>query len=115
MRRQNFPEAIKLLQQAAGDSRIEGERLAALGECFIREKKNSLAQRNYELAVEKVNAHDSPDLFKKVHYTLARLYEEASQREKAEEHYTEVLGVDYEYRDTLKRLEDLQGGNPKHE
>jgi tetratricopeptide (TPR) repeat protein len=110
MRRQNFPDAIKLFQQAAGDSRIEGERLAALGECFVREKKGSLAIRNYELAVEKINAHDNADVFKKVHYTLARLYEESGQREKAEAHYTEVLGVDYEYRDTLKRLEDLQAG-----
>ena len=30
------------------------------------------------------------------------------EKTKAEDHYQEVLGVDYEYRDTLKRLEDLQ-------
>jgi tetratricopeptide (TPR) repeat protein len=113
MRRQSFPEAIKLLQMASADPRIEADVFAALGDCFVREKKATLAIRNFEKAAEKVNPQDDQELFKKVHYTLARLFEEAGQKENAEKHYTEVLGVDYEYRDTLKRLEDLQSGGGK--
>ena len=110
MRRGSFPEAIRLLQQAAGDSRIEAEVHGLLGECFVREKRRPLALRSYQKAAETVTAQDDPDLFCKVHYTLARLYEEEKQLDKADLHYTEVLGANYEYRDTVKRLEKLQSG-----
>lgn len=108
MRLQNYAKAIPLLQQAVADSRIEADVLVALGDCFLREKKKPLALRQYEKAREKIDMHDNPDLFKKTHYMLGCLYDEAGNQQKAEEHYQEVLGVDYEYRDTLQRLERLQ-------
>lgn len=102
--------AIPLLQQAAADNRIECEVLVLLGECFYEEKKAPLALRQFEKAAALVNAQDQTDLFKKIHYALGRLYQSAAKRVEAEEHFQEVLGIDYDYRDTLKRLEKMQEG-----
>lgn len=110
MQSQAFAKAIPLLQQAAADSRIECEVLVKLGDCFHREKKPALALRQFEKAKDIVNVHEKPDLFKAIHYALGVLNQAAGNKEKAELHFQEVLGVDYEYRDTLKRLEDLQSG-----
>ncbi|MFQ5732212.1 MAG: tetratricopeptide repeat protein [Planctomycetaceae bacterium] len=108
MQTKGYSKAIPLLQQAGADSRIECDVLVSLGDCFFHEKKDQLALRQFEKAKGVVNVHDSADLFKKIHYALGFLYAKRGEKSKAEEHYQEVLGVDYEYRDTLKRLEDLQ-------
>lgn len=110
MMMQDYAKAIPLLQQAMSDSRIESDVLVQLGMCFLYEKKNVLALRQFEKAKELVNAHENVNQFKEVHYWLGRLYAEAKKNELAEEHLQEVLGIDYEYRDTLKRLEALQSG-----
>jgi len=104
-----FSKAIPLLQQAGADTRIETVVLVALGECFIAEKKRDLARRQLDKAVPKLSAHDHTELFLKAHYLLGRIAEEADHYEKAEYHYGEVLAVDYDYRDTLQRLEKNQG------
>ena len=103
-------QAIPLLQQSSQDTRLEVKALANLGYCFRKEKKYSLARRQYEKAVQKINMHDDADLFKSVRYWLGRLCEASGDQEASEQHYSEVLAVDYEYRDTLQRLEDLQEG-----
>jgi len=110
MQMQEYSKAIPLLQQAMTDSRIECDVLLSLGDCFIRENKHVLALRQFEKAKDLVNVHDKPEQFKKVHYMLGCLYDDARKKQDAETHYEEVLGVDYEYRDTLQRLEKLQGG-----
>lgn len=108
MRIRKIPQAIPLLQQAANDQRLEIDVLIALGECFLSEKKNELAIRQFKRAVPKIDSHDKPDLFKRCHYMLGRLYESGGKAELAEEHFNEVLAIDYEYRDVLARLEKLQ-------
>lgn len=105
-----FADAIPLLQQASRDSRMEAKCLAHLGRCFIQEKKYPLAKRQFEKAAPKIDARDQEELFLEVRYWLGRLCESSKDMEAAEEHYGEVLAVQYEYRDTLKRLEGLQGG-----
>lgn len=108
MRVKKWQQAIPLLQQASADTRLENDVLAALGECFLRDKKTPLARKQFEKVVEKIDAHDRPGLFKKAHYLLGRIAEEAGDPDRADTHYNEVLAVDYEYRDTLQRLERLQ-------
>lgn len=105
-----FALAIPLFQQASQDTRLEVKALCGLGMCFLQEKKYPLAKRQFEKAVPKLSLHDAPDLFKEVHYWLGRLCESAKDRDSAESHYSEILAVDYEYKDTLKRLERLQSG-----
>jgi tetratricopeptide (TPR) repeat protein len=110
MRTKQYALAIPLYQQASQDNRIETKSLAKLGFCFMQEKKYPLAKRQFEKAAPKLNANDHPDLFKDVYYWLGRLCEAGSDKESAENYYSEVLAVDYGYKDTLKRLEDLQSG-----
>lgn len=112
-RKGQLPQAIKLLQQSSGDVRIEGPVLLLLGKCFIKQKQNALAKRQFEKAVDKFTAADHPDEFKECHYLLGRLAEEEKDLDAAETHYTEVLAVDYDYKDTHQRLEKIQAERGK--
>ena len=103
-----FSKAIPLFQQSVSDVRLKSEALVLLGDCFVQEKKTDLARRQYAKALEGIDPQDEVDRFKHAHYYLGRIYQSQGKREEAENHYTEVLGVDYEYKDVLKRLEKLQ-------
>ena len=102
-------KAIPLLQQSVADPRIKVEALVLLGECFIKDGKLDLARRQFEKALDGLSAADKPEPFKTAHYWLGRIYEKAGKKDQAEHHYGEILAVDYEYKDVLKRLEGLQG------
>jgi tetratricopeptide (TPR) repeat protein len=107
VRIKNYVQAIPLFQVCVKDNRLEAQALTSLGKCFIAEKKGKLAKRQFEKAAESVNQLDDPDLYKEANYWLARLLEEDGDQSAAEHHYTEVLAVDYEYKDALARLEGL--------
>jgi tetratricopeptide (TPR) repeat protein len=104
-----FSKAIPLLQQAASNPSLKVDALVLLGECFARDGKSDLARRQLEKAIEGLGFADRPEAFKTAHYLLGRLYQAAGKNEQAEHHYGEVLAVDYEYRDVLKRMEELAG------
>lgn len=106
-----FAKAIPLLQQAISNPTQKTEALVLLGECFAKEGKLDLARRQFEKALEGLNHADRPDAFKTAHYFLGRIYEKSGKIELAEHHYGEILAVDYEYKDVLKRLEGLHGGD----
>lgn len=101
--------AIPLLQQATKDIRLEATVLVSLGKCFLAQKQNPLATRQFQKAIEKLNANDHPEPFKECHYLLGRLAEAGKDLPQAEVHYSEVLAVDYAYKDTAARLEKIQG------
>ena len=107
---QEFEKAIPMLQQATKDHRHGVEALIALGSCFLSVKKLPLAVRQFEIAKDKIDPLDQPDLYKDCYYSLGRLAEKSGNTEAAEGYYVEVLGVDYEYKDARERLEGLQGG-----
>lgn len=106
-----WKKAIPLLQQITNDNRLAAEARVALAKCFIEDKNRSLARHQLEAAVPKINSHDKAELYTDAHYLLARLCEDAGERDKAEHHYNEVLGVDYEYKDTRDRILRLQRGD----
>jgi tetratricopeptide (TPR) repeat protein len=81
--------------------------------CFYKDGKLSLAKGQLERAVPDLNHDRDPKLFKEAHYNLARILEELGETEKAEQHYGEVLVVDYDYRDARQRLERIQAGVSK--
>jgi len=105
--------AIPLLQASRGDPRIKGESLVSLGKCFANDGKLQLARRQLEAAVPELKFDEKPDLFRDAHYSLARICEELKSLPEAEEYYQKVLEVDYGYKDTLDRLNRLQGGGEK--
>jgi tetratricopeptide (TPR) repeat protein len=102
--------AIPLLQRAVTDSRLKCDVLVSLGKCFIAEKKNAMARRQLEKALPEIDQVEEPGLFKETHYLMGRLCQQAGDKDAAENHYSEVLAVDYEYKDALQRLEKLQSG-----
>lgn len=102
------PQAIPLLQAASKDVRIEAQVLVSLGKCFLQQKQNPLATRQFQKAIEKLNFNDHPDAFKECHYLLGRLAEAGKDLKQAEMHYSEVLGFDYAYKDVAARLEAIQ-------
>ena len=108
VRVRKVPQAIPFLQQAASDQRLEVDVLLMLGECFVSEKKNELGLRQFKKVLPKLDAHDRPDIFKKAHYMVGRIYESLGKSTEAEEHFNEVLAIDYEYKDVLQRLEKLE-------
>jgi len=103
--------AIPLYQQASADTRLKENALVWLGECFVRNNKLDLGRRQFERALEVLNAADQPEPFKLAHYWLGRIYEKANRHSEATDHYTEILSVDYGYRDTQERLEGLEQGD----
>ena len=106
----NLPRRSLCFNSPSQDSRLEVKALVSLGKCFMQEKKYPLARRQFEKAVPKLSQHEQAEIFKEVHYWLGRLCEASGDADTAEDHYGEVLAVDYEYKDTLQRLEELQGG-----
>jgi tetratricopeptide (TPR) repeat protein len=113
MQMKEYKKAIPLLQQATVDQRRAGAVQLLLSKCFLAEHQSKLARANLEKACEKLNPHDDRDTYCEAHYILARLCEDAGDRDEAERHYSEVLSVDYAYKDARERLEKLQGGDGK--
>lgn len=102
------PKAIPLLQKASQSPKLKGRALVMLGQCFIKEKKPSLAKGQLERALPELHPENDEALVLDAHYLLGRIYEELKAGEKAEEHYGEVLVLDYDYKDAKDRLEALQ-------
>jgi len=106
-RLKRWGEAIPLFQQASLDPRLEVEALVALGKCFLQDNKAQLAQKQFIKALPKISSEENPGTFKDLHYYLARIYEQAKKNEKAEDHYGEILAIDYDYKDVLARMEKM--------
>lgn len=106
-RLKRWSDAIPLYQQASLDPRVEVEALASLGKCFLQDNRANLAEKQFTKALPKISTEDNPDLFKEVHYYLGRIYEQAKKTQQAEDHYGEILAVDYDYKDVRVRLESL--------
>jgi tetratricopeptide (TPR) repeat protein len=113
MQLKEFKKAIPLLQQATVDQRREAEVLVLLAKCFLAERQQKLARAQLEKAVEKLNPHDNPETYCEAHYILGRLCEDAGDRDDAEHHYGQVLGVNYAYKDARDRLESMQSNEGK--
>jgi len=110
MRIKKWPQAIPLLQKASAHTRLKAKALFMQGKCFMYDNKLSLARGLFERSIPELNADTDPKLFTEAHYLAGRVYEELGDAASAENHYGEVLVVNYDYKDTLKRLEALQAG-----
>lgn len=112
MRVKRYDDAIKLFQQCVVDTRLETDSLVLLGECFLKENKLPLAKRQFEKALPNLNPQEKKEQFKTAHYALGRIAEKNGDRDSAENHYNEILGVDYGYMDVAKRLDNLGSLEP---
>jgi tetratricopeptide (TPR) repeat protein len=57
-----------------------------------------------------VKFEEKPDIYKELYYAAGKLYEIMKNPQAAEEAYQKILEVDYSYRNTVNRLNKLQGG-----
>ncbi len=111
MRIKKWPQAIPLLQKASQHTRLKARAHFMLGKCFMYDNKLSLARGQFDRAIPELNADTDPKLFTEAHYLAGRVCEELSDTTAAENHYGDVLVIDYDYKDTQKRFETLQGGD----
>ena len=110
MRIKKYPAAIPLLQKSSQSPKYKAKSLVSLGKCFLKENKASLAKGQFERALPELNVDNDAATVIETHYLLGRIYEQLKNPEKAEEHYGEVLVLDYDYEDAKDRLEGLQAG-----
>lgn len=108
MRMKKWQQAIPLFQVCRGDAKYKVDALIALGKCFTFDNQLALARRQFESALPDLKLETHPEQYKDAHYTLGRLCEEMKDNKAAEEHYQEVIGTDYGYKDTLQRLNRIQ-------
>lgn len=108
MRVSKWQKAIKLLQGASEDVRIAVEVSVALGDCFVADDQDELAMWQYENATKNADKHDSPAVYLKAHYQLARMKEDRGEVEEAIKLYNAVLSLDYDYKDTLNRVKSIK-------
>lgn len=105
-RAENFNEAIKLFQEARGDSKRKASVYLELGECFHMIKQYKLAMSNYEQAIQEVADRD-PELRKLALYRAGVLASGLKDWDKAESYLTELAGLDFGYKDVSVRLDKL--------
>lgn len=110
MQLQKWQEAIPHLQKAAQDPRQKGPALMLLGKCFMFDKKPQLARSQFERALPEINPEADQKTYMECNYLLARVCEDLGDAKTAETHYGNVVVLDYDYKDALKRMEKLQGG-----
>lgn len=110
MRAKQWRQAIPQLQRASSDNRIAADVYVALCKCFIQDGQKGLAVHQAEKAIPLISPHDRQDLYCEAHYLAGWLKEDAGKLPEAEKHYTEVMGIDYEYKDVRKRIERIQSG-----
>ncbi|MCX7805394.1 MAG: tetratricopeptide repeat protein [Planctomycetota bacterium] len=111
--RERYAEAAAAFQGATLDQKLAPEALYWLGRCFHHLKLDTLCERVFREAIEKLGSPRS-ELAKQMRYTLAGFREEAGDWKGAFEEYAAIVQVDVAFQDALQRLqkvhEKLTGG-----
>lgn len=99
--------AIGAFQMAFRDPKHKIVSLNMLGKCFFNRKMNQEAAAQFRAAIA---AHEfqGDDMWKELRYNLGLTYEAMKQYEKAINCYSEIVMMDFQYRDAAKRLQDLR-------
>lgn len=113
MQAKKWQQAIPYLQEAVHHTKLKGRAYFMLGKCFMHDGKLKLARGQFERALPEIDPTNDTQksLLVEAHYLMGRLCEELGDLAAAEDHYSEVITVNYDYKDALKRLERLQEGD----
>ena len=98
-------EAIAALQQAQRDPRRHVRALNLLGLAFQKKKWYHEAAETFEKAIQ---AELVEDQAKEIRYNLGDAYEQMGQFEKAQEQFSHVAQLDYNFKDVRARLESAR-------
>ncbi len=105
-------DAIKEFQDAINLSKPDDETRRffqcanLLGVCFMEKQMPNLAIMWYRRALETKNLND--DERQALLYEIANAYESGGEEDKARDYFEKVYAVDVDYRDTSRRLQNLQ-------
>ncbi|MHC4294325.1 MAG: tetratricopeptide repeat protein [Planctomycetota bacterium] len=100
-----YDEAIGSLQQAQRDPRRHIPALNYLGQAFAKKGWLQEASETYERALET----EMPEVRKKeILYHLGDVYEKMDQLDKAQDMFSDLAQLDYNYRDTRNRLDQVR-------
>lgn len=100
-----FQDAINLVKPDDGTKRFF-QCANLLGICFIEKQMPNLAIMWYRRALEVESLDDEQQ--RALLYEIANAYEMGGEEEKARDYFEKVYAVDVDYRDTSRRLQNLQ-------
>jgi tetratricopeptide (TPR) repeat protein len=104
-----YDEAIRGFQQAQNNPSQRVESLYYLGLSFDAQKMLPEAEETLRSAVQEYEmAETGNDLSKRLHYALARVYEEVGKDAEAMDVYSKITRWDIGYRDARARLAELR-------
>lgn len=98
-------DAIGSLQQAQRDPRRHVQSLLLLGQAFAKKGWNREASETFERALQ---TELTEDRAKEVRYYLGDVLERLGENAKAQEQFSQVAQLDYNYRDVRDRLESIR-------
>jgi len=101
-----YKEAIEHYQKARNDPRRKGECLLRLGQCFYHIKQIRLAETNLDAALAEISGQE-PELLKEALYRAGKLAMEMNHLEKADQHLTNLAGMDFGYKDVSALLDKV--------
>lgn len=100
--------AIPALQAARNDTRHKIDVLVDLGECFQKIEQYKLALSHYEQAIEiSREERQGAEIGKLALYRAGVLATGLREIDRAEQHLTELAGLDFGFRDVAERLDKL--------
>jgi tetratricopeptide (TPR) repeat protein len=112
----NYPEAIKMLQDARNDPKHRGQVLLNLGMCFQQIRQFKLAKQHYVQAVEAIPEREL-EIRKMALYRAAKLSVGLAEDDKnglnqeelddAEKYFTQLAALDFGYRDVSQCLDKI--------
>lgn len=102
-----YDQAIPLFQEASAEPRHGIRAKFYIGSCFFNKGWHDQAVDTLKEAIEAYPLKGD-NLFKEMHYVLARTYEQASQTDSALDTYSQIVKLDYNYRDVRHRIESMQ-------
>jgi tetratricopeptide (TPR) repeat protein len=100
-------QAIGSFQLSTREPQHKVLSLNMLGKCFFSRKLYTEAAYQFQAAM-KSHEIDGDALWKELRYNLGLTFEAVNQTEKAINCYSEIVMVDFSYRDAAKRLQELR-------
>lgn len=111
-RAKQYDQAIPLFQEASSEPRHGIRAKFYIGSCFFNKGWHDQAIDTLKEAIESYPLKGD-DVFKEMHYTLARTYQQAEQIDLALDTYSQIIKLDFNYHDVRQRIESLQDKRKK--
>ncbi|MFA5795273.1 MAG: tetratricopeptide repeat protein [Candidatus Brocadiia bacterium] len=102
----NIDEATSEFQNSVRDPKRKIDSFIYIGRCFMAKKIYDMAISQFEKALESGSL--TPEQNKDIHYNLAASHEANQNIPKALEEFKKILEIDINYKDTMKKVEQIQ-------